>query len=292
VVETKDDGVLRQQFLPFIMTSEPFHAFAIAESKGSVNPYVNWSDIERYEFALPPLDEQKRIANFLWAVERERRSVVQVAATADRVRSMTRSELFKLVSAPAVRFDSICSIPSQNGVTLKKSERAGDVPMVNMGEMFRGEVISDASDYERVVAPDENFFLAHGDLLFARRSIVFEGAGACCLVPELEEPYTFESSVIRSRVIAGVADPRYVLHFFRSDRGRDVMSQIVRRGPVSGIAGSDLRTLELPLPDLASQLNIVGTIERVGSAAPYVRDRIEAASVLQQTLVADIFGGN
>ena len=33
---------------------------------------MNWSDIERYEFDLPPLDEQKRIADLLWAVERHR----------------------------------------------------------------------------------------------------------------------------------------------------------------------------------------------------------------------------
>ena len=69
VVETRDDAVLLQRFLPFVMMSEPFHAFAIAESKGSVNPYVNWSDIERYEFDLPPLEDQKRIADLLWAVE-------------------------------------------------------------------------------------------------------------------------------------------------------------------------------------------------------------------------------
>lgn len=69
-VETKDEGALLQEFLPFIMTAEPFHAFAIAESKGSVNPYVNWSDIDRYEFDLPPVGEQKRIAGLFWALER------------------------------------------------------------------------------------------------------------------------------------------------------------------------------------------------------------------------------
>jgi type I restriction enzyme, S subunit len=39
-----------------------------------VNPYVNWSDIERYEFDLPPLAEQKRVADFLWTVEASVRS--------------------------------------------------------------------------------------------------------------------------------------------------------------------------------------------------------------------------
>lgn len=79
VVESKDTKVLLPEFLPFLMTSEPFHAFAISESKGSVNPYVNWSDIARYEFDLPPLEDQKRIADLLWAVEGHARSVREVA---------------------------------------------------------------------------------------------------------------------------------------------------------------------------------------------------------------------
>lgn len=283
---------IHPDFLPVFLSSDYFLDRAIAISVGSLSPTVNWRDLKVQEFDLPPLDEQKRIADLLWAVERERRSVAAVSAVADRVRDTTRSELFGAVTAACVRFDSVCSIPSQNGVTLKKSERAGDVPMVNMGEMFRGEVISTVSDYERVAAPNDKFMLEQGDLLFARRSIVFEGAGACCLVPALDEPYTFESSVIRTRVVAETTDPRYVLHFFRSERGRNVMSQIVRRGPVSGIAGSDLRTLQLPLPDLASQQHIVEKIERAGSVAPYLHDRIQAASALQRTLLADIFGGS
>lgn len=78
VLETKDETVLLQSFLPFVMTSEAFHAFAIGESKGSVNPYVNWSDIARYEFDLPPIEEQQRIADLLWTVENHRRRLMEV----------------------------------------------------------------------------------------------------------------------------------------------------------------------------------------------------------------------
>lgn len=85
VLETAEKSELLQEFLPFVMTSEPFHAFAIGESKGSVNPYVNWSDIAKFEFDLPPMEEQKRIAALLWAVERHARNLADlrtVSATA------------------------------------------------------------------------------------------------------------------------------------------------------------------------------------------------------------------
>ncbi|WP_286929908.1 MULTISPECIES: restriction endonuclease subunit S [Aeromicrobium] len=286
-----DDTQMLGEFLPFLVQSNEFFDHALGTSAGSLSPRTNWRDLANFEFDLPPLDEQKRIADLLWAIERERRSIGLVLDQVDSTRRFVRDDAFASLDVVPTRFASICTIPSQNGVALKKAERAGEVPMVNMGEMFRGEVISTGSDYERVVSPGDNFLLAKGDLLFARRSIVFEGAGACCLVPDLDEPFTFESSVIRVR-LAHEVDPSYVLHFFRSRRGRDLMASIVRRGPVSGIAGSDLRTLELPVPDLATQKRIVERIELAGSAESGLHERMAAARALQRTVSSDVFGGN
>jgi type I restriction enzyme S subunit len=44
------------------LQTESFHEHSKKQSKGSVNPYVNFSDLTWYEFALPPLDEQRRMA--------------------------------------------------------------------------------------------------------------------------------------------------------------------------------------------------------------------------------------
>lgn len=291
VLRAREDFV-SPEFLPVFLSSDQFLERAIAISVGSLSPTVNWRDLKVQEFDLPPLDEQKRIADLLWAVERERRALVNLLNQLDGARSLLRDQLFTELSAETMPFESICSIPSQNGVALKKSERAGNVPMVNMGEMFRDEVIASGGDYERVRPPGDGFLLNEGDLLFARRSIVFEGAGTCCLVPELDQPYTFESSVIRSRVRSDLLDPRFALHFFRSARGRDVMASIVRRGPVSGIAGSDLRKLPVPLPDMEAQKRVITMVEQAGSAAPAVQLRHSAASKLAVALSADAFGGS
>lgn len=67
VLETADEPKLAGRFLPFVMQAEPFHEHAIAVSKGSTNPYVNWPDIAAYEFLLPPIEEQHRIADLLWS---------------------------------------------------------------------------------------------------------------------------------------------------------------------------------------------------------------------------------
>jgi len=67
VLQSKDPGVLLPELLPFIMQTETFHEHSKRESKGSVNPYVNFSDLAWYEFALPPLAEQQRIVEALQA---------------------------------------------------------------------------------------------------------------------------------------------------------------------------------------------------------------------------------
>ncbi len=67
VLEPMDPTDLLPDMLPFIMQTEAFHDHSIKQSKGSVNPYVNFSDLAWYEFALPPVEEQRRIAELLSA---------------------------------------------------------------------------------------------------------------------------------------------------------------------------------------------------------------------------------
>jgi type I restriction enzyme S subunit len=69
VLESSDPKFLLPELLPFIMQMEAFHAFCVQNSKGSVNPYINFSDLAEYEFALPPLAEQRRIGALLSASE-------------------------------------------------------------------------------------------------------------------------------------------------------------------------------------------------------------------------------
>jgi type I restriction enzyme, S subunit len=53
VLESKDPDVLLPELLPFIMQTDSFNEHSIKQSKGSVNPYINFSDIDWYEFPLP-----------------------------------------------------------------------------------------------------------------------------------------------------------------------------------------------------------------------------------------------
>jgi type I restriction enzyme S subunit len=68
VIEAKPDRLL-PELLPFIVQTEGFYQHALSTSAGSLSPRTKWSSLAKYEFPLPPLDEQRRIAEILWAVE-------------------------------------------------------------------------------------------------------------------------------------------------------------------------------------------------------------------------------
>jgi len=67
--EPKNRKVLLPELLPFICQSDAFFDHALDTSAGSLSPRTSWTALKDFEFSLPPLDEQKRIAEILWAAD-------------------------------------------------------------------------------------------------------------------------------------------------------------------------------------------------------------------------------
>ena len=88
VIETKDRGVLLQEYLALIMQSNDFWDYCEENKSGGVNYFLNWSTLADYEFDLPPLAEQKVLADKLWAAYRLKESYKKLlAATEEMVKS-------------------------------------------------------------------------------------------------------------------------------------------------------------------------------------------------------------
>ncbi|NLA35779.1 MAG: hypothetical protein GX868_08825 [Actinobacteria bacterium] len=63
-----DETQLRGEFLPFLVQSDAFFDHALDTSAGSLSPRTHWRDLANFQFNLPPLDEQKRIADLMWTI--------------------------------------------------------------------------------------------------------------------------------------------------------------------------------------------------------------------------------
>ncbi len=86
VFESADPSRLLPELLPFIAMTETFYTKAIETSAGSLSPRTRWSDLATYEFDLPPLDQQRRIADLLWMCVRMISSQRDLARTLGNVR--------------------------------------------------------------------------------------------------------------------------------------------------------------------------------------------------------------
>lgn len=66
VLEPKGEGLL-PELLPFICQTDAFFEHAVGTSAGSLSPRTNWDSLASFEFALPPIEEQRRIAELCLA---------------------------------------------------------------------------------------------------------------------------------------------------------------------------------------------------------------------------------
>jgi type I restriction enzyme S subunit len=142
--------------------------------------------------------------------------------------------------------------------------------MVNMGELFDYKRIPDMS-LARVPLDEPELSrstLRTHDLLFARRSLKWDGAGKCSIILSAEEDRTFESSIIRVRIDPTLADPRFYFYWFTSEVGHRRIGTIVEQVAVAGIRGSDLGRLLVPYPAPEEQ-------RRIASGLWAIDDRID-----------------
>ena len=162
------------------------------------------------------------------------------------------------MSWPEVDFESLFATPSRNGVYKSKDHRGSGVPIVNMGELFAFNRIGNQpmSLIRMSDAEMDKSGLMDGDLLFARRSLVEEGAGKCSMVYKPAGPLTFESSIIRVRLNRAIADPEFFFNYFRSPIGRSRIRAIVGGAAVKGIRGSDLKLIKVHVPPIDEQIAI------------------------------------
>lgn len=154
---------------------------------------------------------------------------------------------------------NLLSEPTRNGL-YKPSAHHGTGPlMVQMGGLFRGEGVDFQSATRVQVTRSElaAFGLAVGDLLFARRSLVFSGAGQCVIVRHLPEPATFESSIIRARLDVSRVLPEFAGLYLRGERSSAQRYTLIRQVAVSGVSSHDVAQLLVATPPLAEQLAVI-----------------------------------
>jgi type I restriction enzyme S subunit len=190
-------------------------------------------------------------------------------------------------------FGCLYGEPSRNGIYKTSEFHGRGTRIVNMGEMFGYEFITD-QDMSRVALTTRELSasgLLDGDLLFGRRSVVPAGAGKCSLVVSPLEPITFESSIIRVRLDKTEAHPRFYYYFFASPTGRSTIGTIVSGTNVKGIRATELRELKVPLPTKAEQEAIAEALSDADALIEFLEQLLAKKRHLKQGAMQELLTG-
>jgi type I restriction enzyme S subunit len=84
VIAAEPDA-LAPELLPFIIQNDRFFDFAVEKSAGSLSPRAKWEHLREFEFDLPPMDEQRRLAEALWAFDNTRQAYKKLIKLTDEL---------------------------------------------------------------------------------------------------------------------------------------------------------------------------------------------------------------
>lgn len=79
------EGKIVSELLPFIIQTPVFFDYANRGSAGSLSPRVKWEHLVDYEFELPSLEEQKVLADKLWAAYRLKEAYKKLLVATDEM---------------------------------------------------------------------------------------------------------------------------------------------------------------------------------------------------------------
>ena len=199
VFESKDAGVLLPDLLPFICQTDGFFDHAVGTSAGSLSPRTNWTQLAQYEFALPPLDEQRRLVNALLTASEVSESYEVTLNAAEILLAVTRESLFSNLNSKCLRLgDVLVRIEAGKSVVGYNETPQGDAKGVLKvsavgAQGFRPEEV-------KALVDDRNFLPQYqvraGDLLISRAN-TYELVGLVCLVERDYNNYMLSDKTLR-----------------------------------------------------------------------------------------------
>ena len=146
VIRAKEDRLI-PELLPFIIQNDVLFDFAVGKSAGSLSPRVKWENLKNYKFELPPLPEQKKLAEALWAINDTLQAYQKLLIETDELVKSQFIEMFgKRDGAIYCTLEECCvSVTGGSTPSMKHEEYyGGEVPFIKSGDVKADYVSSGA----------------------------------------------------------------------------------------------------------------------------------------------------
>ncbi|MEM9655378.1 MAG: restriction endonuclease subunit S [Actinomycetota bacterium] len=281
-------GELLQEFLPLVMSTERFHEHSTQQSKGSVNPYINFSDLEWYEFPLPTVSEQRSILELIaeFDLVAERLRGARHSAT-DLLRSLGKT----IDSDESVRLDSLAGIQLGRQRSPKYEEGVRPLPYLRAANLKMDHVDwSDVKEMDFTHEEEEVYGLQPGDILLVEGGDP-DKVGAPTWFEGADSPVCMQNTVVRVRVTSPEVHPRFLYWALRSAFEAGEFERVATGTKLYHLGLKKLRPFEIPLLDPATQKDLADKADACQHVGLMIESDLSAVSSARRALLNSLLRG-
>jgi type I restriction enzyme S subunit len=270
---------------------------------GGQYPALSTSQVESIKIPLPPLPEQKKIAEILSTVDQAIDEVDGGIEKTQKLKKGLMQELLtKGIGHKEFKETEIGKIPKerevkqlgdvitlcQYGLSMQMSKE-GQYPIVKMDDIVNGHVVADKVKYVDLDKRTfENFKLEKGDILFNRTNSyeLVRRTGIFLL----DGDYVFASYLIRLRPNYEVTNPFYLTNYliFSGGKLKQLASRAVHQ---ANINATTLKKIKIPLPPLPEQQKMAEILSSVDARLELLRKRKVRLVKIKKGLMDDLLTG-
>lgn len=280
------------RWLLYASLSDPWIEHSQASSYGTKMPRTSWDEMATLPISSPPLDAQRRIADFLddqvsrideaVRLRREQAAALMVRAWAVFGETIA-SDQFPLVPLRRVLL-SIADGPFGSAFT--SADYVDDGPAaIRLGNI--GFARFKAADLARVPHRIYDEFprchVAQGDLLIASLGDNNNHAGRACVAPASLGPAMVKGKCFVARPRPNAVSSTYLALVLSSPLGAETLA-VHGRGSTRNMVNIDImKSCAIPLPGLARQAAIVNATEdHMGAAEAAVAEMTAQVGLLEE----------
>ena len=290
VIETRDENILLQSFLPIIVRSEAFWEYANNNQSGSVNHFINWSTFSAYEFDLPSLEEQRQLSEIVWAmVDAQRAYKALIVASDELVKSQFIERIgkgsYKAVPAGTVMYNMRNGVsPSKNGTY---REKVLTLSAVTQGE-FDANAWKDGS-FDECPPPEKritstDFYMCRGN---GNKTLVGRGV----IAPEDRPDLVFPDTVIAATIDTDRIMIPFLFYAWQQDTVRRQIEIAARTtNGTYKINQAIISGIDLILPPVEAQKGFIAFASQLDKSKHSAQKALEDLQATQKALIRKYLG--
>lgn len=250
------EGKMVPELLPFIIQTPVFFDYANRGSAGSLSPRVKWEHLADYEFELPPLEEQKILADKLWAAYRLKEAYKKLLDATDE---MVKSQFIEMFGNPVTNTKGwkTAKIKDVAPEMPSKEQLSGKIWLLNLDmiESNTGRII------EKVYEDVENALSVQsfdeGNVLFSKLRPYLNKV----VIPD--EPGMATTELVPLRPEPSKLHKVFLSHLLRGNQFVNYANDIAGGTKMPRMPLTELRNFDCILPPMDKQLEFVFIAEQV-----------------------------